>query len=88
MSNVGLVPYLFLPIFARIKANINRGITMDQTLKDRYGRVIGRIRDMGSRQEIYDEYGRKLGYYDGRYTYDAYGRKVGEGNLLTAFLHL
>ena len=57
-----------------------------QVLKDRVGRKIGEIRTNGSRQEIYDKVGRKLGYFDGRYTYDKVGRKVGEGNLLTILL--
>lgn len=58
-----------------------------QVLKDRVGRKIGEIRTNGSRQEIYDKVGRKLGYFDGRYTYDKVGRKVGEGNLLTTLLN-
>lgn len=61
---------------------------MDQVLKDRYGHKLGEIKDRGDRQEIYDPYGRKLGYYDGKYTYDNFGRIVGEGNLLVMFLHL
>ena len=58
-----------------------------QVLKDRVGSKIGEIRTNGSRQEIYDKVGRKLGYFDGRYTYDKVGRKVGEGNLLTTLLN-
>ncbi len=60
---------------------------MDQVLKDRYGRKIGEIKDRGSKQEIYNELGRKCGYFDGRYTFDELGRKVGEGNLLVTLLH-
>ena len=59
---------------------------MTQVLKDRYGRKLGEIRDEGNRQTIYDKYGIRLGYYDGRYTYDKYGRKIGEGNLLATLL--
>lgn len=59
---------------------------MNEVLRDRYGTKIGEIRDNGSRKEIYDRYGSKLGYYDGRNTYDRYGSKVGEGNLLTSLL--
>lgn len=59
---------------------------MNQVLKDRYGVKLGEIRDEGTRQTIYDKYGTRLGYYDGRYTYDKYGRKIGEGNLLATFL--
>lgn len=58
-----------------------------QVLKDRGGRKIGEIRTNGSRQEIYDKGGRRLGYFDGKYTYDRGGRKVGEGNLLTTLLN-
>lgn len=59
---------------------------MNQILKDRYGVKIGEIKDEGNRQTIYDKYGVRLGYYDGRYTYDKYGVKVGEGNLLALLL--
>ena len=60
---------------------------MGEILKDSYGRKIGEIRTEGSRQTIYDAYGRRLGYYDGHYTFDAYGRRIGEGNLLASLLH-
>ncbi len=59
---------------------------MNQILKDRYGVKIGEIRDEGSRKTVYDKYGVRLGYYDGRYTYDKYGVRVGEGDLLAALL--
>ena len=59
---------------------------MDQILKDRTGRTIGKIRANGSRQELYDSMGKKLGYFDGRYTYDNSGRRIGEGNLLATLL--
>lgn len=59
---------------------------MDQVLKDNIGRKIGEIKDEGTRQVIYDPIGRRLGYFDGRYTYDNIGRKIGEGNLLTMLL--
>lgn len=58
----------------------------NQVLRDRYGSKIGEIRTNGSREEIYDKYGSKLGYFDGRYTYDRYGSKIGQGNLLTTLL--
>ena len=61
---------------------------MDQVLRDNFGRKLGEIRDEGTKQTIYDEFGRRLGYFDGRYTYDALGRRVGEGNLLAAFLRI
>ncbi len=59
---------------------------MKQELKDRYGHKIGEIRDEGSKQVIYDQYGHQKGYFDGKYTYDAYGHRIGEGNLLTTLL--
>lgn len=59
---------------------------MNQVLKDRAGRVIGKIVDVGNRQYIVDVAGRRLGYFDGKYTYESNGRSVGEGNLLTTFL--
>ena len=60
---------------------------MNQVLKDNLGRKLGEIRDEGTRQTIYDRYGSRLGYFDGRYTYDKYGRKIGEGNLLATLLN-
>ena len=59
---------------------------MKQEVRDRNGRKIGEIRDEGSRKVIYDSNGRRLGYFDGRYTYDANGRRIGEGDLLTTLL--
>ena len=59
---------------------------MTQVLKDRYGSKIGEIRDEGNKQTIYDKYGSRLGYYDGRYTYDKYGSRIGEGNMLVTLL--
>lgn len=59
---------------------------MTQVLKDRYGSKIGEIRDEGNKQTIYDKYGSRLGYYDGRYTYDKYGSRIGEGNMLATLL--
>ena len=61
---------------------------MNQILKDRYGIKIGEIRTEGTRQTIYDKYGIRLGYYDGRYTYDKCGLRIGEGNLLATLLKL
>ena len=59
---------------------------MNQILKDKQGRVIGKIVDVGNRQYITDPSGRRLGYFDGRYTCDTSGRRIGEGNMLTALL--
>ena len=62
------------------------GYNLADVLKDRLGRKIGEIRQNGSKQEIYDKLGRKLGWYDGKNTYDRLGRKIGSGNLLTTLL--
>ena len=59
---------------------------MSETLKDRYGKIIANIKDEYGKQVIYDVYGKKLGYYDGRCTYDVYGRIIGYGNLLVLFI--
>jgi hypothetical protein len=50
-------------------------------LKDASGKRIGRIEDRGSKQEAYDEGGRKVGEYDKSQdvTRDAHGRRVGTG---------
>lgn len=57
-------------------------------LKDASGKRIGRIEDRGSKQEAYDEAGRKVGEYDKSQdvTRDAHGRRVGQGNLLSTLL--
>ena len=59
---------------------------MNQVLRDKMGRKIGEIQDMGNKQVVRDAMGHKLGEYDGKVTRDAMGRKVGEGNLLTMLL--
>ena len=61
---------------------------MDEILKDIYGRRLGIIKTEGSKKVIYDPYGRKLGYFDGRYTYNIYWQRVGEVNILVAFLKI
>jgi len=57
-----------------------------QELRDRQGRLIGKIETNGSKQTIRDAQGRLLGTFDGRQTRDAQGRLVGSGNLLTTLL--
>lgn len=59
---------------------------MEERLKDIYGRTVGIIKREGSKQVIFDIYGKRLGYYDGTYTYDIYGRKIGYGNFLVLFI--
>ena len=59
---------------------------MEEELKDRLGRIRGRIKQESGRLVIYNYLGIRLGYYDGRATYDKLGRIVGYGNLLVLFL--
>lgn len=62
---------------------------MHQDLKDRSGRLIGKIRERtDGRLEVRDAGGRLKGIYDpgNNTTKDAAGRLVGKGNLLTALL--
>ena len=63
---------------------------MEEVLKDKYGMILGRIRDNGRELVLYDKYGMILGKYekDTNKTKDKYGLIVGTGNLLVAFLHL
>lgn len=57
-----------------------------QELRDRQGRLIGKIEVNGSKETIRDAQGRLLGTFDGKQTRDAQGRLVGNGNLLTTLL--
>ena len=57
-----------------------------QELRDRQGRLIGKIESNGSKETIRDAQGRHLGTFDGKQTRDAQGRLVGNGNLLTTLL--
>ena len=59
---------------------------MEEILKDKYGRKLATIKDEYGKKVIYDVYGRKLAYYDGKYTYNIYGVRVGEGNFLVLFI--
>ena len=59
---------------------------MAQVLNDARGKKIGEIRTLGSCQELFDEKGMKLGWYDGTNTFDTYGRRIGSGNLLSSLL--
>ena len=60
-----------------------------QDLRDRSGRLIGRIESKSDgKQEIRDASGRLKGHYDPKsnQTRDSSGRLVGTGNLLTTLL--
>lgn len=59
-----------------------------QDLKDKIGRLLGKIKEENGRFVLYDKIGRKIGSYDPKtnVTWDKNGRKVGTGNLLTTLL--
>lgn len=61
---------------------------MVEILKDNKGNVLGMTKPEGSRKNIYDPRGNRLGYYDGRYTFDIYSNVIGEGNLLVLLLKI
>lgn len=59
-----------------------------QILKDKSGRVIGRIDEEGGKYVLKDRSGKRLGYYNPKTdkTFDKSGKSVGKGNLLDALL--
>lgn len=59
-----------------------------QDLRDKTGRLRGRIKESNNRSEIYSSTGRLLGYYDHRtdQTRAVNGSLIGYGNLLTTLL--
>ncbi len=62
-----------------------------ETLKDRHGRILGRIYKVNEHKYVIkDRAGRILGYYNTRddRTYASNGRMIGKGNLLTLLLNL
>lgn len=62
----------------------------EQVLKDKAGRIIGKIRKItGGKLEISDAAGRLKGYYDPKTneTKDSSGRLVGRGNLLATYFN-
>ena len=64
------------------------GIMSSTDLRDSNGHVIGRLKQEGSKQVLYNASGQKLGWYDEglNETRDARGQNVGSGNLLTTLL--
>ncbi|MFM7215526.1 MAG: hypothetical protein ACKO3H_11690 [Verrucomicrobiota bacterium] len=60
----------------------------DQELRDRSGKLLGKIRPSGSKLEIRDASGMIRGTYDPKRdeTRDSSGRLVGRGNLLATLL--
>jgi hypothetical protein len=61
----------------------------DQILKDRTGREIGRIKNIGVLLKAYDRTGRELGSYDPKRdtTYDRSGREICSGNQLVTLIN-
>ena len=57
-----------------------------QELRDKSGKLLGKLEITGSRQTLRDAQGRLLGTFDRNQTRDAQGRLVGNGNLLSALL--
>ena len=57
-----------------------------QELRDKSGRLLGKIETNGNRQTLRDAQGRLLGTFDGIQTRDSQGRLVGKGNLLVSLL--
>lgn len=60
----------------------------DQEIRDRQNRLLGRIRQVGSKFEARDAQNRLKGTYDPRdnTTRDPQNRAVGKGNLLAALI--
>ena len=57
-----------------------------QELRDKSGKLLGKIETNGNKQTLRDACGRLLGTFDGVQTRDAQGRLVGNGNLLASLL--
>ena len=59
-----------------------------QELRDRSGRLLGKVREIGNKFELRDASGRLKGTYDPRSneTRDSNKRLVGKGNMLTNLL--
>jgi len=58
-------------------------------LRDKKGKIIGRIMDSGNgNQRLYNSIGTYIGYYDSGTdsTYNKYGGYYGSGNLLTLLI--
>ena len=57
-----------------------------QELRDKSGKLLGKIETNGNKQTLRDACGRLLGTFDGVQTRDAQGRLVGNGTLLASLL--
>ncbi len=60
----------------------------EELLKDRSGKVIGKIKQQGKLLVIFNQSGTRLGEYDPRlnHTKDRSGKLIGKGNLLMLLL--
>lgn len=60
----------------------------DQELRDRTGKLLGKIKEVASKHEIRNAQGKLLGKYDPKTneTRDYTGRLIEKGNLLTTLL--
>lgn len=59
-----------------------------EELKDKHGRLLGKIKEINGIYELIDAHGIILGKYNPKLnsTRDAHGRTVGKGNLLASLL--
>ena len=72
---------------ANKKEKGEKTIMAQQELRDKSGKLLGKIETNGSRQTLRDAGGKLLGTFDGMQTRDAQGRLVGKGNLLAILLN-
>ncbi|MGD0275085.1 MAG: hypothetical protein ABSB79_03350 [Syntrophales bacterium] len=63
---------------------------MEQVLRDKHGRLMGKIKEVSGKLEISDQHGKLLGKYDPKsdQTRDHSGRLIGKGNLLSSLLQM
>jgi len=61
---------------------------MQSELRDKRGRLLGRIKEVSGKLELRDQRGRILGRYDPHtnITRDSTGKRIGTGNLLASLL--
>ena len=71
-----------------IENPIKKNAMADQELRDKSGKLLGKIKDVGGKLEIRDSTGRLKGKFDPKTneTRDDAGRLLGKGNLLAALL--
>jgi len=64
------------------------GFMADQELRDKSGKLLGKIKEVSGKLEIRNTSGKLLGKYDPKsdQTHDASGKLVGKGNFLSTLL--